>query len=363
MDAAAISARLDSLAKPPGSLGTLEHFAATLCAAQGTLKPSASPASVLIFCGDHGVKKADDALSPFPQAVTQSIFRALAAGVSATGVLARTNGAHLSVVDVGIAGDVSSVRAASNSITVVHAKVADGTADCRQNPAMTADECARALAAGRAQVAAEVSERGARVVCIGEIGIGNTTLAAALLALLLAHDAEGGLAGVDIAGCCGRGTGLDDAGLAHKVAVVKQLCDAHHAAAKGDAAAAATAALERVGGLELAAMVGAYLEAAEKHVVALVDGFISGVAALCACRIAPACRQNMLFATALAEEPSAPEGGAYLAKALDAQPALTMGLRLGEGSGAALALPLLRTAAAVVGEMATLDEALALGAA
>ena len=130
--------RLDSLAKPPGSLGLLEEWAAVLCAAQGTLAPAADPATVFVFAADHGVKAADGALSPFPSSVSQAVFRALAAGISGTAVLAESVGAHLTVVDVGLDGDVRGVHAAAGRrIAVTHAKVARGTADCRRAPAMT----------------------------------------------------------------------------------------------------------------------------------------------------------------------------------------------------------------------------------
>lgn len=351
--------RLDSLAKPPGSLGLLEHWAAVLCNAQGTLVPTADPATVLVFTADHGIKAADGALSPFPPSVTQAVFRALAAGISGTAVLAESVGAHLTVVDVGIAGDVSNVRAAADRrIAVTHAKVAHGTADCRGLAAMSESLLTRAMQSGADCIAEEVAQRNIKVVAVGEVGIGNTTVAAAVLSSLL---------GVDAAECCGRGTGLDDAGLEHKIATVRAACALHTAeiAAQGlspaMSAAHAREVLRRLGGLELAAMCGAFVEAARRGLVAVVDGFISAVAALCAVRIDPACRKSMCFATALAEEPSSAGGGALLAEALDAAPALSMGLRLGESSGATLALPLLRSAAAVVGKMGTLQEALALG--
>ena len=356
----AIEERLASLAKPPGSLGLLEDWAAVLCRVQGTLSPQVDPASVLVFCADHGVKKADDKISPFPSSVTQAVFRTLAAGKSGTAVLTRSSGAHLTVVDCGIDGNVSSVVACSNgegcetSIDVVHAKVATGTADIRTSPAMTEAELDAALSVGRERVAAEVRLRGTRCVAIGEVGIGNTTSASALLATLT---------GVSAAECCGRGTGLDEAGLAHKIATVQTACTFHGAVVGGGATTdpvLSREALRRVGGLELAAMVGAFHEAHEQRVVAIVDGFISAVAALAAVQIKPACRASMIFATAMAEEPLAGRGGEVLRKALNAKPALRMDLRLGEASGAALALPLVRSAAAMITQMATLQEALAL---
>lgn len=359
----AIEERLASLAKPPGSLGLLEEWAATLCSVQGTLTPAVAAATVLVFCADHGVKSADEKLSPFPSSVTQAVFRALAAGKSGTAVLCKASGwSHLTVVDVGINGDVSSVRpppGEEGAITVAHTKVCAGTADLRVGAAMADAELEAALRVGRDRVAAEASQRGVACVGIGEVGIGNTSSASALLAMLT---------GATAAECCGRGTGLDEPGLAHKISTVQAACEFHaadvgSAAAGNDSAAAAAKAreaLRRVGGLELAAMVGAFLEAHERRIVALADGFISAVAALCAVRLVPACRTSMLFATALAEEPQAGRGGEVLEGALNAKPALQMGLRLGEASGAALALPLLRSAAAMITQMATLQEALAL---
>ena len=199
---------------------------------QQTLTPTAEPASVLVFCGDHGCKKADPALSPFTGEVTQAIFRSLAAGISGTGVLARAAGAALTVVDVGIDGDVAQVQASAAEIMVCHSKVRRGTADLKESPAMDETTLAAAMAVGQQTVAAE-SARGVRVVCIGEVGIGNTTSSAALVAALTGSDA---------ADCCGRGTGLDDGGLAHKTLTVKKALTVHqHAVAK---------AAEQLGGEE-----------------------------------------------------------------------------------------------------------------
>ena len=253
---------LAAKAKPAGSLGLLEEWAAVLCTVQQTLAPVAEPQSVLVFCGDHGVKRADQSLSPFPPSVSQAVFRSLCAGISATAVLARTAGAHLAVVDVGLDGDVSDQRAdANHSISVLHQKVACGTADFRTAPAMDEAELSRAIEVGRSAVAGEVSARQARVVAVGEVGIGNTTAAAALLA---------SLTGASPADCCGRGTGLDDGGLRHKEETVARACEAHseplRSAGPLCGASRAREALRRVGGLELAAMTGAFLEAEERGV-------------------------------------------------------------------------------------------------
>ncbi|CAH0367464.1 unnamed protein product [Pelagomonas calceolata] len=332
-------ARLAFLAKPPGALGTLEEWCVTLCVAQKTLRPTVS-AAALVFVADHGCKKADSALSPYPASATQAIFRSLAAGVSCAAVLARSVGATLHVVDVGVDGDVSDVRD-RDGIEVHHCKVLPGTSDIRREPAMSEEALDAALRVGQQQV--QVVSCGATVICIGEVGIGNTTSAACLLAALTGSDAET---------VCGRGTGLDDAGLAHKIEVVRAALAHHNLPLTRNA-------LRCVGGLEIAAMVGAYIAMSSTRAVAVVDGFISGVAALCAIQMQPSCRSRMIFATSLAEEPSRPGGGAILAEALGAKPALDMGLRLGECSAAVLALPLL-SAAAALPTAATLDEAMAL---
>jgi nicotinate-nucleotide--dimethylbenzimidazole phosphoribosyltransferase len=338
----AATERLAALAKPPGSLGVLEDWAITLCVAQKTLAPTAEPASVVVFAGDHGVKLTDESLSPYPASATQAVFRALAAGVSCTATLARAANAQLVVVDVGVAGDLSRVEGVGD-VVVEHRKVARGTADFRSGDAMDHDALAAALRAG-ADALTAAAARGAVCVAVGEVGIGNTTAAAALLAALTGEDA---------AACCGRGTGLDDQGLAHKVDTVRRALAFH------GAGLAPREALRRLGGFEIAAMVGAYAAARAAGVVTLVDGSISAVAALCAQKMFPESRDRMLFATALAEEPGAAAGGAILARELAAKPALDMALRLGEASGAVLALPLARSAAALLGA-GTLAEAMAL---
>ena len=337
--------RLDDLAKPPGSLGVLEEWAIALATAQKTNVPTADPATVIVFTADHGVQKADTALSPFPPSVSQAVFRALAAGISGTATIARSVGAHLAVVDVGIAGDVSKVcNAAGHKISVRHAKVAEGTADFRSSAAMDEDQFKRALQVGIDCVADEVATRDVKVLAIGEVGIGNTTAAAAVLTFV-----------DDAAECCGR-TGLDDAGLEHKVDVARMRFHFDPIKACGDEAARAR--MPSPGGWN-----GGHVRVYRRRRdgVAVVDGFISAVSALAAARIEPACRATMVFATALAEEPTAAKGGELLESALAAKPALSMGLRLGEGSGAALALPVLRSAAAIIGQMGTLRAAMELG--
>ena len=353
----AAEARVVSLAKPPGSLGTLEAWYVTLCAVQETLEPAAGPACAIVFVGDHGLMK-DSPLSPYPQSATQTMFKALAGGVSCAAVLTRSVGASLVVVDVGIDGDVSNAPAA-NGVEVIHAKVARGTA-AFPSPAMTShvhytcddsDDHSHthehkcdghgpcldaALLAGRDRVAAAASG-GARTVCIGEVGVGNDVAAACLLALLTGSDAKT---------CCRAG---------HQIDTVQTIVDAVRAGSGMCPeiewpGGLARESLRCVGGLEMAAMVGAFVVAPSHGVVTAVDGFVSGVCALCAARMNPACRANMVFATRLP---------AVLAEALGARTVLDASLSHGEGCAAVLALPLLRAAAALPGA-ATLEEAVAL---
>ena len=352
-------ARVASLAKPPGSLGTLEAWYVTLCAVQETLEPAAGPACAVVFVGDHGLMK-DSPLSPYPQSATQTMFKALAGGVSCAAVLTRSVGASLVVVDVGIDGDVSNAPAA-NGVEVIHAKVARGTT-AFPSPAMTShvhytcddgDDHSHshshehkcdghgpcldaALLVGRDRVAAAASG-GAHIICIGEVGVGNDVAAACLLALLTGSDAKT---------CCRAG---------HQIDTVQTIVDAVRAGSGMCPGiewpgGLARESLRCVGGLELAAMVGAFVVAPSHGVVTLVDGFVSGVCALCAARMNPACRANMVFATRLCPP---------LAEALGARTVLDANLSHGEGYAAVLALPLLRAAAALPGA-ATLEEAVAL---
>ena len=351
---------LDSLAKPANSLGVLEEWAATLCKVQSTLKPKVDSMSILVFCADHGIKKDDFEISPYPQSVTQAVFRALAAGVSGTATLSRSVGAHLTIVDCGIDGDVSDLdkdgkkNSLNSHVSVCHNKIAHGTANITGAPAMTEKQLDNALQIGGSCVLQEAQDRKASVVGVGEAGIGNTTIASALLCALTGSNPEA---------CCGRGTGLDEKGLTYKIKRVSEACTCHQKNFSGisNEANRTREILRCLGGFEIAAMVGAYLKAHDCGVVAMVDGFISAVAALCAIRMQPQCRSNLVFATALEEEPKAPTGGRILAHALgNPQPALSMKLCLGEASAAALALPILRASAEMVSSMATLEDVLKL---
>lgn len=327
--AAAARARQSQLTKPPGALGELERVAIALAAMQGRERPRAEQVWIGVFAGDHGVVA--EGVSAFPQAVTAEMVKNFARGGAAISVLARELGARLEVIDLGTAGGLSGVTG------VIHLDLGPGTDNLARAAAMSGEQCARALESGRQSVARAVKV-GAELYIGGEMGIGNTTSAAALGCALLGA-APGILAG--------PGTGLDDVGVARKAAVIEQALALHRPHLNDP-----LEALRRLGGFEIAALTGACLAAAQAGLPVLVDGFIATAAALAAERINPGSSAWFLYAHGSAEP-----GHAHLLAALQARPLLDLGMRLGEGSGAAVALPLLRLACALHGGMATFAEA------
>lgn len=326
--AARATARQTQLTKPPGSLGALETLAIRLAALQARERPQIDTVQITLFAADHGI--ADEGVSAFPQAVTAQMIDNFAAGGAAISVLARTLGAHLEVVDL---GTVAASAAAGN---VRRERIAASTANFAQAEAMTALQLEQALNAGRA-AAARARAEGADLFIGGEMGIANTTSATALACLLLGQSARQ---------LTGRGTGISDTQWQHKVGVIDRALRLHRAAV------APLDALRCVGGFEIAALVGACIHAAQQSVPVLVDGFIVSVAALLATRQNQSIAPWLIFA-----HQSAEAGHRQVLDALDAQPLLALGLRLGEASGAALAVPLLRAACAVHAQMATFAEA------
>lgn len=322
-------ARQDLLTKPRGALGQLEELAITLAAHQGRERPSLEHPWFAVFAGDHGV--VEEGVSAYPQAVTGEMLRNFVRGGAAISVLARSLGATLELVDLGTAIPLEPLPG------VLHLQLGAGTANFAREPAMTAAQCLIALEAGRASVERAVGA-GAELFVGGEMGIGNTTTASALACALL---------GLPAGALAGPGTGLDDRGVARKVAVIDRALALHRGACTGP-----EETLRCLGGFEVAALAGAYLACGQLGLTALVDGFICSVAALCAVRLNPACREWLLFAHRSAEP-----GHKAVLEALEADPLLDLGLRLGEGSGAAAAVPLLRLACELHGGMATFAEA------
>ena len=316
---------IDHKTKPLGSLGQLEAMALRIGLILGTTTPLLQAPQLIVFAGDHGI--AARGVSAYPSDVTWQMVENFLAGGAAVSVLARQHGLALTVVDMGVRHDFAP-RAG-----LVQSKVAPGTQDASVGPAMTATQCTQALGAG----ARALRERPGNVLLLGEMGIGNTS-AAALLMARLTH--------TPIDDCVGRGTGLDDAGVQRKGAVLRE------ALAANATAVAPLEALAAFGGFEIAGMVGAILQAAAERRVIVVDGFITSAAVLVAARMAPGVLQRCVFA-----HQSAERGHQLLLQHLGAVPLLHLGLRLGEGSGAALAWPLLDAACRVLCEMASFESA------
>jgi nicotinate-nucleotide--dimethylbenzimidazole phosphoribosyltransferase len=317
--------RLDRKTKPTGSLGRIESLALQLGLVQRSEAPRLEQPQMLVFAGDHGL--AARGVSAFPSDVTWQMVENFLAGGAAVSVLARQHGLALTVVDAGVAHDFAP-RAG-----LIDRKVARGTADALAGPAMSEAQCQQALAAGMAVV----HELPGNAVLLGEMGIGNSSSASLLLARL---------SGQPIDACVGRGTGLDDAGLARKRAVLAQVLERH---------AGATQPLEVLaafGGFEVAMLAGAALQAAAERRVVVVDGFIASAAVLVATQLAPALAGYCVLAHRSAEP-----GHALMVRELGGEPLLDLGLRLGEGSGAALAWPLLDSAVRVLAEMASFESA------
>ena len=325
--AAAARRRQETLTKPPGSLGFLEDLSIRLAAMTGNLEPRLDRAVVFTLAGDHGV--AEDGVSAYPQAVTGQMVLNFLSGGAAVNVLARACGARVVVADLGVASDLP------RHPELRSLRVRSGTANLTRGPAMSADEVLQAIAAGRDLVAAECP---VDIVLLGDMGIANTTASACLVS----H-----FTGVAPAQVVGRGTGVDDAGMARKVAAVERALEVN-----AEAAATPLGALAALGGLEIAGLAGVILEAASRRLPILVDGFIATAAALAAAALAPGCAGYMIAAHRSQEL-----GHAAALAALDLRPILDLDLRLGEGTGAVLALPLVRAAVRALNEMATFEEA------
>jgi nicotinate-nucleotide--dimethylbenzimidazole phosphoribosyltransferase len=323
--AARVQRKLDQLTKPLGALGRLEALALQIALVQGAEAPALHAPQLVVCAADHGI--AAQGVSAYPSAVTAQMVLNMLAGGAAVSVLARTLGLALTVVDCGVAADLPAAPG------LVVAKVRAGSADSSQGPALTADECAAAIEHGRALVA----RLPGNVLLLGEMGIGNTSAAALLMSRL--H-------GLPIDQCAGRGTGLDDAGLARKLAVLQQ------ALRSNQGARAPRDALSALGGLEIATLVGITLAAAEARRLVVVDGFITTAAAAVAAALEPLVLQRCVFAHASAES-----GHARWLARLGVQPLLDLQLRLGEGSGAALAWPLIQSSVALLNGMASFASA------
>ena len=327
---AALLDKINNKTKPLGALGQLEQLALQIGRMQKTLTPALTSPQILVFAGDHGAAKAG--VSAYPQDVTWQMVENFLAGGAAINVFAKHNGLGLRVIDAGVAHDFGARDG------LVDAKVGPGTRNYIEEPAMSAHECAAALVKG-AEIARKLADEGCNVLGFGEMGIGNTASAS-----LITHT----LTGASLEDCVGRGTGLDDAGLARKRDLLAQAV----ARAALPVDADPMNVLAEFGGFEIVMMAGAMLGAAERGMTLLIDGFIVTSALLVASRIAPAIRDYCVFCHRSAE----PGHLAQLAE-LHADPLIDLGLRLGEGTGAALAWPLVSAAVAFLNEMASFASA------
>jgi nicotinate-nucleotide--dimethylbenzimidazole phosphoribosyltransferase len=323
------------LTKPRGSLGFLEEIAVQLAGIQGTVMPSSRPAAAILFASDHPVVA--HGVSAYPAEVTAAMLRNFVGAGAAASVLAKALGVPLTVVDVGVAG--IGALASSEAARIVRAPVADDEAgDLRVEDAMSEATFRRAVEAGRAAV--DAIPTGVVVLALGEMGIGNTTAASAVAATIL--EARG----ADADALVGSGTGVTGLALERKRAVVRD------AIARVGRVHSPEEAIRRLGGRDMAALFGAAARASERGIAVLVDGFIVSSAILALVRTSPAVRRSLFFAHRSAEP-----GHRRVLEALEATPLLDLGLRLGEGSGALLALPLLDHACALHAGMATFASA------
>jgi nicotinate-nucleotide--dimethylbenzimidazole phosphoribosyltransferase len=320
-------AHQNQLTKPPGSLGRIEQVAIELCALQQRGQPRVDAVAIAIFAADHGV--AAEGVSAFPQVVTGEMVKNFSAGGAAITVLARELNAQFQVVNVGTAQALPALP------QVLDRRIGAGTANFCNEPAMSAEDCAAALRSGADVVDALPA---CDLFIGGEMGIANTTAATALACALLQLEPQA---------LAGRGTGVDDTGLQRKVAAIATALRRHR-----ETAASPFGALRCLGGFEIAALAGAYIRCAQRGVPVLVDGFICTAAALAATRLNPSIAPWLLYSHASAER-----GHRTLIECLQARPLLDLDLRLGEGSGAALAVPLLRLACALHAQMASFASA------
>lgn len=323
--AARLQHRLDNKTKPLGSLGRIEGLAHRIGLILGSETPQLLQPQLVVFAADHGL--AARGTSAYPSEVTAQMVHNFLAGGAAVSVLARQHGIDLTVVDCGVALTFEPQPG------LVINKVAAGTADALMGPAMSEAQLRVCLASGGALV------RGlpGNALLLGEMGIGNTSAASLLLSRL---------AGLDVAECTGAGTGLDAPAVARKIALLRQVLERHATATEP------LQALAALGGFEIASMIGAALQAASERRVILVDGFIASAAVLVACALRPAVLQRCVFAHRSGER-----GHALMLAHLKAEPLLDLGLRLGEGSGAALAWPLLVSSCALLNGMASFEAA------
>ncbi len=325
----AARARQDQLTKPTGSLGQLEDLSVQLAAITGQLKPPLTRKAVIVMAGDHGI--AQEGVSAYPAEVTPQMVLNFLHGGAAINVLARQAGARVIVVDVGVNADFDPVPGLKRR------KVARGTQNMAHGPALTRAQAEEAIAVGL-DIVEEEFAKGLDVIATGDMGIGNTSPSAAICAVLT---------GLPVAQLTGRGTGVDDAGLQHKVLLIERALDVNQPDRSDP-----LGVLSKVGGLEIAGLTGVIIGGAAHRLPVVIDGFISGAAALIAAALVPEVKPYLIAA-----HQSVEIGHRAVLEHLGLRPLLNLNLRLGEGTGAALAFHLIEAAARIINEMATFAEA------
>lgn len=327
--------RQNRLTKPPQSLGRLEDIACRMAAIQQTLLPAVDYKSIVIFAADHGVT--EEGVSPYPAEVTAQMVANFLRGGAAINALAKTAGAHLVIVDSGVKSPIPAVDISKSKIQFIQKPVRKGSRNFVQEPALTSEETVTAIRLGY-DLALRAKQDGVNLIGIGEMGIGNTTAAGAVTAALT---------GLPAAAVTGRGTGADDEILAKKRSAVEQALRLHAPDASDP-----LGILRTLGGLELAGLVGLCLGAAASRTAIVCDGFIATASAALTVRLSPASADYM-FAAHLSSEP----GHAALLRIIQQEPLLDLNMRLGEGTGAALAMNIIDAAVRAFTEMATFETA------
>jgi nicotinate-nucleotide--dimethylbenzimidazole phosphoribosyltransferase len=322
-------ARLDVLTKPPGSLGRLEDLAVQYVSITGNVSPSLLNSIVFTLAADHGVTA--EGVSAYPQSVTAQMVKNFLKDGAGVNVLARHAGASVCVVDMGVADDLQALP------ELVKRKIRDGTKNFSKESAMTQEQALQSIHIG-IELAKTACGQGKNVIAVGEMGIGNTTASAAIVSVMT---------GQSVTAVTGRGTGVDDERLKHKVSVIEHALRLHRLSSSD-----ALDVFTKVGGFEIGGMVGIILGAAACKVPVILDGFITGASALIAVALQPQCREY-LMASHVSQEP----GHRIALDHLKLEPLLDLRLRLGEGTGACLALTLLQAALKIYSEMATFEEA------
>ena len=324
----ALREKIDTKTKPLGALGKLEDLAFQLGSIQNTVSPQISQPAIVVFAGDHGIATKGE-VNPFPQEVTAQMVLNFVNQGAAINVFCNTNSINLHVVDAGVNFDFSSTQG------VIDAKIAPGTKNYQIEPAMSTEQCDEAIKKG-AQIVESLFEQGTNVIGFGEMGIGNTSAAALIMSSIL---------NIPVKDCVGAGTGLNDDGISKKAAILTQVAQKYQVNTPLEI-------LRTYGGFEIAMLCGAFLKAAELKMTILVDGFIVTAALLVAHSINKNVTDYCVFAHTSNEQ-----GHLRMLEALEAEPLLNIGLRLGEGTGAALCLPMLHAAVNFLNEMASFADA------